>query len=153
MYSKQMVQISNFQIINEYVGFSLPTLPTLSSLPTPPRPPSLTAKGRSYCHSLQEYRRFLIPTTCTMTQLPIVTARWPPYGAWRPEQPCSLRRQCPFSLLPVTAAMSTTGIKGFWRATAEKGASAGRRITFYKFKPQAETFSFCTRKDPLLSQH
>lgn len=51
-----MVQISNFQIINEYVGFSLPTLPTLSSLPTPPRPPSLTAKGRSYCHSLQEYR-------------------------------------------------------------------------------------------------
>lgn len=75
MYSKQMVQISNFQIINEYVSFSLPTLPTLSSLPTPPRPPSLTAKGRSYCHSLQEYRRFLIPTTCTMTQLPTVTAR------------------------------------------------------------------------------
>lgn len=75
------------------------------------------------------------------------------YGAWRPEQPCSLRRQCPFSLLPVTAAMSTTGIKGFWRAAAEKGASAGRRITFCKFKPQAETFLFCTRKDPLLSQH
>jgi hypothetical protein len=49
-----------------------------------------------------------------------------------------LKRQRLFSLLPERAAIPTNGTKSSGKQPRKKGASAGRRITFYKFK-QAKT--------------
>lgn len=64
---KRMVQTSNFEIIDEYICSSLPTLPPLFP-PSHPTPLSLRSNG---C-------MVLLPTTCITIQLHLVTARWLP---------------------------------------------------------------------------